>query len=151
MTAGALATLVRGAPVLTALAVDFRRNQWTFTLPPQPVGPGEYVVLRREEAREAVEQAEHADGPQDLRLLTPSPGTARIFTPNGTQALTIEADGFELTVYREHVPAPDRDKYWDGPAIWWGSETRTATDGSEWMRRLRLVCDDFGMLVEVRS
>lgn len=59
--------------------------------------------------------------------------------------------GYELVVYREHVPHSD-GRAWAGPAYWRGWETRVDAEGNEWTRKVgTLITDDFGCLVPVTA
>lgn len=151
--AAPLHQLLSAAPVLTALAVDFRRNQWTFTLPPQPVGPGDYLVVRAEDAQAALQERS-----EQTVLLQPAAVRARfaehcqIGRGFGCYALEItdEDAGFDATLWRPHGPSAEGD--WpQGPGVWYGYEERRGSDGGKWTRQLRLVCDDFGTLVSVQQ
>lgn len=148
--ASSLAALVAAAPVITALDADFKRNRWTFTLPPQPVGPGDYVVLRATDARDVAASA--AAQPGALTLQAPQAMQAHVFYPGGGTAVRFHDDtvGYALTAYRDHTPHRD-DPRWH-PAHWWGSESRTDSAGDDWQRSLpRMVMDDFGFLAEVAA
>ncbi|SFB96186.1 hypothetical protein SAMN05216344_106103 [Polaromonas sp. OV174] len=62
-------------------------------------------------------------------------------------AMIIEGSMGEARLYRDYQPVDEIDFR---PGTWWGSESRVDQQGRSWSSSVgRLVCDDFGNLVEV--
>jgi hypothetical protein len=150
--ASALGQLVWGKPLYTAHSADFKKDTVTFQAPPHaPVAAGRYLVLPEADVRVAL--GKDCETGEALVLLPPREARARFHdgTGYGQHINITDLDGFDVSLYREHVPDENstghRRRH---PAHWWGSITRKASDGTEWTRSLpRHVTDDFGTLVPV--
>lgn len=152
--ATALGQLVWGAPLHASEGADFKKHTWSFRLDPgQKVSAGRFVILPEAAVRAALERDSDA-----AMLVIPEGGRRHLRCHDSCSLrLSIEEETgdeyvrgrtlFDVTLYRDHTRL-DTDMYWH-PAIWWGSESRLDANGETWSRRLHMVQDDFGYLVQV--
>lgn len=145
MSTSAVMQLLRSAPVLTALVVDFRRQQWSFSLPPQPVGPGDYLVVRVADAAAALEQG----CCQDATVLPPLQNVRR--RDDGDDITWYGDSGRDEASRRRFCPESWVCSHvsWH-PSHWRIYLHRTDGQGRNWScGGLVHVTNDFGSLVEV--
>lgn len=78
-------------------------------------------------------------------VLQPAPQKVRVEFWNIGKAITVRDEDYRTVA---HV---QRDHDSDEPWRWYGSVRLTDQLGREWVRRVQMVTDDFGDLVEVAS
>lgn len=148
----ALQTLIQQTPVSHARTVDLIKQTWTFSYPPgAKAAAGAHLIINAQELADAVLNDMQATAGKVV--LTQPEGKAKVrFAAmlDGDEICEISRNGIETCTLYRRFPHANGGRY-SGHS--WSGTLFAKDGGGEIWRRItgKLICDDFGSLVEVAA